>query len=136
MNGTWTDLSPGDCVYSPRGSVHGFKNNTDQPIRVFINFTPAGIEGFFAEAAEEWAQPELDMNRLTAIAEKYGLHEVNMVQHAGPGQIVFNEEIKKKLVDMAVYIRKEALAEQQRLERFGNQPNGSCREDSSGPVDA
>ena len=52
---------------------------------------------------------------------------VNMVQHAGPGQIVFNEEIKKKLVDMAVYIRKEALAEQQRLERFGNQPNGSCR---------
>jgi hypothetical protein len=53
---------------------------------------------------------------------------VNMVQHAGPGQIVFNEEIKKKLVDMAVYIRKEALAEQQRLERFGNQPNGSCRE--------
>jgi hypothetical protein len=67
LNGTWTDLSPGDCIYSPRGSVHGFKNNTDQSIRVFINFTPAGIEGFFAEAAEEWAQPEPDMNRLTAL---------------------------------------------------------------------
>jgi quercetin dioxygenase-like cupin family protein len=76
MNGTWTDLSPGDCVYSPRGSVHGFKNNTDQPVRVFINFAPAGIEGFFAEAAEEWAQPEPDMNRLTALDEKYGLHSV------------------------------------------------------------
>jgi mannose-6-phosphate isomerase-like protein (cupin superfamily) len=28
MNGTWTDLSPGDCVYSPRGSIHAF--NLDQ----------------------------------------------------------------------------------------------------------
>jgi mannose-6-phosphate isomerase-like protein (cupin superfamily) len=53
MNGTWTDLSPGDCVYSPRSSVHGFKNYTDQSIRVFINWTPAGIEGLFAEAAKE-----------------------------------------------------------------------------------
>ena len=74
MNGIWADLSPGDCVYSPRGSVHGFKNNTDQPIRVFINFTPAGIEGLFVEAAEEWAHTEPDMNRLRALDEKYGLH--------------------------------------------------------------
>jgi len=35
------------------GSVHGFKHNTDQPIRVFINIAPAGFEHFFAEAAEE-----------------------------------------------------------------------------------
>ena len=65
-----------EFVIGHRGSVHGFKNNTDQPIRVFINFTPAGIEGFFAEAAEEWAQPEPDMNRLKALGEKYGLHSV------------------------------------------------------------
>jgi quercetin dioxygenase-like cupin family protein len=76
MNGTWTDLFPGDCVYSPRGSIHGFINNTDQPIRVFINFTPAGIEGLFVEAAKEWAQPEPDMNRLRALDEKYGLHSM------------------------------------------------------------
>jgi quercetin dioxygenase-like cupin family protein len=25
LDGTWTMVSPGDCVYSPRGSVHGFK---------------------------------------------------------------------------------------------------------------
>jgi mannose-6-phosphate isomerase-like protein (cupin superfamily) len=77
MNGTSTDLSPGDCVYSPRGSVHGFKNNTDQPIRVFINIAPSGFERFFAEVAEEWAQPEPDMNRITTISEKYGLHSVD-----------------------------------------------------------
>jgi len=77
LNGTWTDLFPGDCVYSPRVSVHGFKNNTDQPIRVFINIAPAGFENFFAEAAEEWAQPEPDMNRLRALDEKYGLDGVD-----------------------------------------------------------
>jgi quercetin dioxygenase-like cupin family protein len=51
MNGTWTDLFPGDCVYSPRGSVHGFKNNTDRPIRVFINIAPAGFEHFFRRSS-------------------------------------------------------------------------------------
>jgi quercetin dioxygenase-like cupin family protein len=76
INGTWTDMFPGDCVYCPRGSVHAFKNNTDQPIRVFINIAPSGFERFFAEAAEEWAQPEPDMSRITTIAEKYGLHSV------------------------------------------------------------
>ena len=67
-------MSPGDCVYSPRGSVHAFKNNTDEPIRVFINSAPSGIEHFFAEAAEEWAKPERDMSRIMTIAEKYGHH--------------------------------------------------------------
>jgi hypothetical protein len=51
-----------------------FKNNTDQPIRVFINIAPAEFVHFFAEAAEEWAKPEPDMNRITAIAAKYGQH--------------------------------------------------------------
>ena len=77
INGTWTDMFPGDCVYSPRGSVHAFKNNTDQPIRVFINIAPAGFERFFAEVAEEWAQLEPDMSRITNISEKYGLHSLD-----------------------------------------------------------
>jgi mannose-6-phosphate isomerase-like protein (cupin superfamily) len=33
INDTWTDVFPGTCIYSSRGSVHAFKNNTDQPIR-------------------------------------------------------------------------------------------------------
>jgi quercetin dioxygenase-like cupin family protein len=76
VNGTWTELTPGDCVYSPRGSLHGFKNNTDQPVRVLINIAPSGIEHFFAEAAEEWAKPERDMRRILSIALKYGHHHL------------------------------------------------------------
>jgi hypothetical protein len=45
-----------------------------KPIRVFMNIAPAGFERFFAEVAEEWAQPERDMSRITAISEKYGIH--------------------------------------------------------------
>jgi hypothetical protein len=41
---------------------------------VFINISPAGFERFFAEVAEEWAQPEPDMSRIDAISEKYGIH--------------------------------------------------------------
>ena len=67
--GNWTDMLPGDCVYAPWLGP-AFKNNTDQPIRVFINIAPSGFERFFAEAAEAWAQPELDMTRIAAIAEK------------------------------------------------------------------
>jgi len=73
---TWTDMLPGTCIYSPRGTVHAFKNNTDQPIRVFINIAPAGFERFFAEVAEEWAQPERDTSRMRAISKKYGIHSV------------------------------------------------------------
>jgi quercetin dioxygenase-like cupin family protein len=76
FDGTCTVLSPGDCVYSPRGSVHGFKNNTDQPIRVFINTAPSGIEYFFSEAAEDWAKGEPDMSRIMTISLKYGHHHL------------------------------------------------------------
>ena len=42
---------------------------------MFINIAPAGFEHFFAEVAEEWARPERDMGRITAISEKYGLND-------------------------------------------------------------
>jgi len=74
MNGSWVDVFPGDSVYSPRGSIHAFKNKTDQPIRVFMNIAPAGFERFFAEVAEEWAQSVPDMIRIKAISDKYGIH--------------------------------------------------------------
>ena len=77
INGTWTELSTGDCVYSPRSSVHAFKNITDQPIRVFISITPAGFERFFAEAADWWANPERDMSHLAVIEQKYRIFSVS-----------------------------------------------------------
>jgi quercetin dioxygenase-like cupin family protein len=47
---------PGDLVFVPRGSRHGFKNVGLHPARVLILFTPGGLEGLFEEGGDE-AQP-------------------------------------------------------------------------------
>jgi quercetin dioxygenase-like cupin family protein len=43
---------PGDFVNVPQGVVHGFRNLSEQPVRLILTFTPAGIERFFEETLE------------------------------------------------------------------------------------
>jgi mannose-6-phosphate isomerase-like protein (cupin superfamily) len=43
---------PGDFVNVPKGVVHGFRNASDQPLRMILTFTPAGMERFFEETLE------------------------------------------------------------------------------------
>jgi len=43
---------PGSFVVVPRGVVHQPSNPGTQPTRVLLIFSPAGMDGFFAEAAE------------------------------------------------------------------------------------
>ncbi len=43
---------PGDFVNVPKGVVHNFCNRTDEPLRMILTFTPAGIERFFEETLE------------------------------------------------------------------------------------
>lgn len=77
VEGKWTDANAGDVVFTPRQSVHTFKNNGDQPTRMLIHTSPSGFETFFAEAAEEFARPGApDLNRATAIANKHGIYFV------------------------------------------------------------
>jgi hypothetical protein len=57
-------------AFTPRGSVLLLKIIQISLSGVFINIAPSGFERFFAEAAEGWAQPEPDMTRIAAIAEK------------------------------------------------------------------
>jgi glyoxylate utilization-related uncharacterized protein len=69
LNDTWTDMFPGDCVYSPAA-----RSTLLKIIRitcVFIDIAPSGFERFFAEVAEWWSNPERDMSRIAAIEEKY-----------------------------------------------------------------
>jgi mannose-6-phosphate isomerase-like protein (cupin superfamily) len=49
-------IGPGDLVFVPRGSRHGFTNLGIHPARVLILFTPGGLEGIFVEGGQE-AQP-------------------------------------------------------------------------------
>jgi len=43
---------PGDFVNIPRGVLHCFRNFSDQPMKMILTFTPAGIERFFEETLE------------------------------------------------------------------------------------
>ena len=43
---------PGAFVNVPRGVVHNFRNLGDEPLRMILTFTPAGIERFFEETLE------------------------------------------------------------------------------------
>jgi quercetin dioxygenase-like cupin family protein len=45
------EVSAGDFIHIPRGTVHSFKNGA-RPAKLFSTFSPAGIEGFFREAGE------------------------------------------------------------------------------------
>jgi quercetin dioxygenase-like cupin family protein len=42
--------SVGDFIHIPRGTVHSFKNVSDETAKLLCLVTPAGLEGFFAEA--------------------------------------------------------------------------------------
>lgn len=42
----------GDFVNVPKGVLHNFRNLSDDPMRMILTFTPAGIERFFEETLE------------------------------------------------------------------------------------
>jgi mannose-6-phosphate isomerase-like protein (cupin superfamily) len=66
-------------VVVPRGVVHRPSNPGPEPTRVLLVFSPAGMDGFFEEAAESRmplagpppTDPEL-LERLGVFTEKYG----------------------------------------------------------------
>jgi quercetin dioxygenase-like cupin family protein len=47
--GTWTTLEPGGYMNIPRGSVHSFRNDGAEEVRVITGFEPQGFERFFLE---------------------------------------------------------------------------------------
>lgn len=71
----------GDFVNVPRGLVHCFRNDGDEPMRMILTFTPAGIEHFFEETLERAmnADEEPPDNvaevaaRYAAAAPRYGM---------------------------------------------------------------
>ena len=51
---------PGDYVNVPRGTVHRFRNESTEPVRMILTFTPSGIEKFFEETLELALDPTQD----------------------------------------------------------------------------
>jgi quercetin dioxygenase-like cupin family protein len=73
--------SAGCLVIAPPGNTHAFKNEGDEPARVLLLITPAGLEEFFQEvgvpikaksALSEYFTPE-NLERMVTTASKYGV---------------------------------------------------------------
>ena len=46
---TWTSLGPGEYTNVPRGTVHSFRNEGTEDVKVITGFEPQGFERFFLE---------------------------------------------------------------------------------------
>jgi mannose-6-phosphate isomerase-like protein (cupin superfamily) len=74
------DGGPGTLFHIPAGVLERFEPTTTA--KVLVTYAPGGIERFFAEAGEVAERYELppppteppDVERLAAIAERYGMH--------------------------------------------------------------
>ncbi len=71
----------GDFVHIPRGTAHSFCNDGTEMVRMLAVFSPAGMEGWFAEAYGEAPDrtltppppsPEM-LARMVAAAPRYGV---------------------------------------------------------------
>ncbi len=71
----------GDFAHIPRRAVHTFRNDGTETVRMLAIFSPAGMEGWFAEAYREAPDrtatppppsPEM-LERMVAAAPKYGV---------------------------------------------------------------
>jgi mannose-6-phosphate isomerase-like protein (cupin superfamily) len=47
------EVSPGDFMFVPQGTRHGFKNVSSEPARLLVFYTPAGTEKWFLEVGDD-----------------------------------------------------------------------------------
>lgn len=80
-DGQTYEAGPGTIIYFPAGTEETFEPVGDAPVRLMTVYTPGGMDRFFKEAGEPAPRREPppapesppDLERLGAIAEKYGL---------------------------------------------------------------
>jgi hypothetical protein len=56
----------------PRGTRHTFWNDSDEPARVLELFTPAGLEGWFAELAELVGSGDYSVEDIVESGRRFG----------------------------------------------------------------
>jgi len=67
-------LAPGDWMSTPRGSVHGFRNDGDRPARALVMLTPdIGMQYFRDVGTVVNAGGPPDRARLLEVMARYGL---------------------------------------------------------------
>ena len=72
------DLDAGGWFYSPKGTMHTFRNATDEPVKALMLAVPSGMDAFFTEVGRELngsapppPQPN-DVAKVMETAPRYG----------------------------------------------------------------
>jgi quercetin dioxygenase-like cupin family protein len=77
LEGRWIELGVDGIAFAPRGRVHTYRNNTDQPCRCWVLTTPSGFESFFGRLARECARHSPpDLKQIDCICAQHGIHLV------------------------------------------------------------
>ena len=74
LAGSERQVGPGDFVYAPAGTIHGFSGLSKEPARVIILDTPAHAAGFFVEIDREVKSMPADIAKVPGIGLKHGVH--------------------------------------------------------------
>ncbi len=72
VDGAGGRFGPGDSIHIPAGIVHAGSNVGDSPGRRVLLFSPAGMEGFFAEAGAASPDAEIDRRATLDSATRHG----------------------------------------------------------------
>lgn len=71
------EVSTGDFVHVPRGTVHGYRNDGTEACR-FLAWTVGGeIDRFFVEMSEKIKNIPEDLSKMSEILPKYGIQMTN-----------------------------------------------------------
>jgi mannose-6-phosphate isomerase-like protein (cupin superfamily) len=66
-------VSPGGCVFAPRGVPHAQRRVVPRNGRVLVMTSPAGLEGFFRELADADRTGELGPEAYARVSDRYGV---------------------------------------------------------------
>jgi quercetin dioxygenase-like cupin family protein len=76
VGGKEVAIKAGDFVHVPAGTIHGYRNLSDQPIRFLAWAVGGALDNFFLEMAEQIQVVPDDLAKVPAILQKYGIQVV------------------------------------------------------------
>ena len=74
IDGKETVAHPGDFLFVPAGTVHGFQGASDKIAKMLFFDAPAASEAFFRELNREVKSLPDDLPKVPAIGEKHRIH--------------------------------------------------------------
>jgi mannose-6-phosphate isomerase-like protein (cupin superfamily) len=74
----WHEVAPGAVVFTPKRTVHTYKNVGTTHARMFFTALPSGFDVFFAKCEKEFQKPGgPDKARIVEISAEHGIYYVD-----------------------------------------------------------